>query len=244
MTLLDANENQGSHSDVGEDTWELFEAIEESFAVDLGDYYGLAGISVGELSEKICMLANYPAEDRCLSSAAFYRLRRAFDSLFGVPRSGIRPSTLVRELLPWKSRKSQWRSLEEHLGLNLPKLMFPSWLLLLCLVASIALPVSVREFLGLKINWFALFLGSALLFFWMVVACVPLARTLLPSYGTMGGLAKVVLARNYATFAAQNGSSPERGVLSALRLLIAVNVGIEPEEISTETRIPSDLNIY
>jgi hypothetical protein len=43
------------------------EAIEESFGVDLGDYYALAGIGVGELASKICGLANYPVEASCLS---------------------------------------------------------------------------------------------------------------------------------------------------------------------------------
>jgi hypothetical protein len=45
MALLYADKELNA---VGEDTWELFEAIEESFGVDLGDYYTLAGIGVGE----------------------------------------------------------------------------------------------------------------------------------------------------------------------------------------------------
>ena len=52
MTLLDADEKKELNT-AGEDTWELFEAIEESFGVDLGDYHALAGITVGELAENI-----------------------------------------------------------------------------------------------------------------------------------------------------------------------------------------------
>ncbi len=117
MTLLDADEKKELNT-VGEDTWELFEAIEESFGVDLGDYHALAGITVGELAENICRLANYPAEERCLSAVAFYRLRRAFETLFSVPRRAIRPTTSVVQLLPWKSRRTQWRMLQEHLELT------------------------------------------------------------------------------------------------------------------------------
>ena len=55
---------------------------------------------------------------------------------------------------------------------------------------------------------------------------------------------KVVLARNYATFASQYGSSCDGGVLNALRQLIAGQLAMDPEEISPDTRIPHDLNIY
>jgi hypothetical protein len=52
------------------------------------------------------------------------------------------------------------------------------------------------------------------------------------------------LAQNFAAFATQHGSSPERDVLLALRQLVATEVGMQLEEISSETRIPADLNIY
>ena len=52
MTLLGAQDQQGSN-EVGEDTWELFESIEQSFGVDLGDYYNLAGEQVVEIGRQI-----------------------------------------------------------------------------------------------------------------------------------------------------------------------------------------------
>jgi hypothetical protein len=242
MTLLDADEKKELNT-VGEDTWELFEAIEESFGVDLGDYHALAGITVGELAENICRLANYPAEERCLSAVAFYRLRRAFETLFSVPRTAILPTTSVVQLLPWKSRRTQWRLLQEHLGLTVPGLMYPGWLLLLCLVTPAALLISAREFLGFRLSAIEIIGGSLALIIPAVVAFIPFARTPPPSCATMGGLAKVVLARNYAVFATQHGSSSERGVLPAVRQLIATETGSQLGEVSPETRIPADLNI-
>jgi hypothetical protein len=41
MTLLDADVQRDPV--LGEDTWELFEVIEDSFGVDLGDYSRSAG---------------------------------------------------------------------------------------------------------------------------------------------------------------------------------------------------------
>jgi hypothetical protein len=133
MTLLDADVK---HNPVlGEDTWELFEVIEDSFGVDLGDYHALCGVTVTELASVICGKANYPTEEKCLSAVAFYRLRRAFEVLFGIPRTTIRPATAVRNLLPWKSRSTQWLMLQEHLGLKFPRLNLPGWLLLLTVFA-------------------------------------------------------------------------------------------------------------
>src|SRR6201996_4974855 len=107
MTLLDAQDLQGSN-EVGEDTWELFESIEQSFGVDLGDYHDLAGISIMELSQRINGLAKYPVEDSCLSLVAFNRLRRAFQNVTETPRSSVRPTTQIQDLLPWRTRHLQW----------------------------------------------------------------------------------------------------------------------------------------
>ena len=62
MTLLDAQDLQGSN-EVGEDTWELFEAIEQSFGVDLGNYHDLAGISILELSQRIDRFGEVPSRE-------------------------------------------------------------------------------------------------------------------------------------------------------------------------------------
>jgi hypothetical protein len=243
MTLLDADEKK-ELNEVGEDTWELFAAIEQSFAVDLGDYYALAGISVGELAETIRELAHYPAEESCLSAVAFYRLRRAFEALFNVPRTSIRPATPVGKVMPWRHRRAQWRRLEEHLGLTVPGLKYPGWLALLSFVTSTSLVILARELLGSKLGIVGIIVWSFALFLPSLVAFTPLARTLPPSCTTMGGLANVVLARNYAVFASQHGSPSEKGVLPELRQLVADETGTAFEEISSETRIPADLNIY
>jgi hypothetical protein len=50
-----------------------------------------------------------------------------------------------------------------------------------------------------------------------VIAFIPVARVLPPGSETFGGLAELVLARNYATFTTQCGGSRESDVLLALR---------------------------
>jgi hypothetical protein len=48
MTLLDADIKPDSV--LGEDTWELFEAIECSFGIDLGDYRSHCGRTIRDLA--------------------------------------------------------------------------------------------------------------------------------------------------------------------------------------------------
>ncbi len=242
MTLLDAHE---SDNHVGEDTWELFEAVEDSFEIDVGDYGELAEISIRELAQKIETLADYSDQKACLSSVAFYNLRRAFEALTQTPRKSMRPTTSVASLLPWSTRRTQWLSLQEQLGsLTLPNLQIPGWVLLICVIAPVAFLLSVRALLGLHLNGVGIAFCSILLIFFALRGTARFFARVIPTdCETLGGLAKAVLARNYADFARVYGSSFERGVLPALRLLVSMKTGISVENISPEARIPSDLNI-
>jgi hypothetical protein len=249
MTLLDADVKQDPV--LGEDTWELFEAIEDSFGVDLGDYNAICGMTVREIAELIFEKANYPAEDKCLSAVAFYSLRRAFEALFGIPRTMIRPTTLVSVLLPSKQRKTKWLTLQKHTGWTFPGLQFPGWVLWLSLFIPPALLIFIRTFLGFRISVGWIISGSLALIaitFARIVpavdACIPLARAIPKGCETFGDFAKVILARNYAAFASRGGSSCESGVVKALRQLAATQLGMDIEEITREKRIPQDLDIY
>ncbi|HXR38455.1 MAG TPA: hypothetical protein VN776_05160 [Terracidiphilus sp.] len=246
MTLLDADQKPGSN-EIGEDTWDLFAAVEESFGVDLGDYYELAGISVGDLADRISALANYPDEKACLSAVAFFRLRQAITEQFGFLRAAIHPATSLRGLLPWISRRSRWRLLEERLELKLPSLGWPGWVFGLALLLPASLLIAIGTHFGLRMSMQNLLWGVIVLFVLFLLtlrALLPLARALPTECETVGELAKVMLAKNYAAFAMKRGSSTERGVMTALRQLVALQAGLRLEDISTSMRIPADLDIY
>jgi hypothetical protein len=233
---------------LGEDTWELFEAIEESFGVDLGDYHDICGLNVRELAEIICKKANYPTEDKCLSGVAFYRIRRAFGTLFGAPRDAIRPAASVADHLPLKRRTEEWDLLQENLGLKLPRLHFPAWLLLLALAAPPSMLAFMRVFLRVQISAIWMFDISCALYMVTFVSIIPaiderfpIPRVIPKTCRTFGGLVAFVAAHN---FAALGGDSSENSVLKALQQLIALQLGIDREAVSQNTRIPDDLNIY
>jgi len=244
MTLFDTQNTQG-FNEIGEDTCELFEAIEQSFGVHLGDYDDLAGTSILELSQRIEGLAKYPVEESCLSLVAFNKLRKAFQTVTNTPRFSVRPATRIEDLLPWRTRHLQWASLQSELGMEIPRLNLPFWLLILCLVLPVSILAYLRVFLGFHISGGMIAIGSILLILLAFRAAMLYpARTVPASIKTVGDLAKAIVARNYNVFAGAYGSSQERGMLPALRLLVAMQTGISIEKICSETRIPSDLNIY
>jgi len=245
VTLLNADEKIERDPLLGEDTWELFESIEDSFSVDLGDYHALCGMTIAQLTDEVSKRTNYPLNDNCLSSASFYRLRRAFAAVLDIPRATIRPSSTVCELLPWMKRsRTRWGLIEDRFGLKLPKLIFPRWALISALVSPVILLICLRFFAGFPINTEAIFIGSILLILPAFFVLIPFARDLPPGGETFGGLTKMVLACNYAAFASQYGNSSESDILTALQQLVATKMVMKLEDITPGMRIPQDLNIY
>jgi hypothetical protein len=241
MTLLDADITPDPV--LGEDTWDLFEAIEGSFGIDLGDYRSHCGRTIRDLAVVVEKLANYPNADKCSTAVAFYKLRRAFRQ-FGFARATIRPATSVCKLMPWRNRRTRWQQLRDQLGLAMPGLVYPRWALLLALFAPATVLISVRAIFGLPLSATSILVFSVLLLIPSFIASIPLARTLPPGTETCGGLAEIILARNYAAFASQDGSSRVNDVLWALRQLVATEMVMRIEEVPPDTRIPHDLNIY
>jgi hypothetical protein len=162
-------------------------------------------------------------------------------------RSRIAPETPLRELMPWKSRKKQWRAMQDHLSFALPELRWPLWLVALPLVFvgllfTLGWPRLV-SFLG-PASWLLAVVGGFCLWVLVLKLLAPLARTLPRSCETVGDLAKLTLARNYSRIATEHGISSEREVLEVLRQLIAAEESIDVQTILPETLFPEGLNIY
>ncbi|MGF7181084.1 hypothetical protein RBB76_14080 [Tunturiibacter psychrotolerans] len=241
MTLLDADIKRDPV--VGEDTWDLFEAIECSFGIDLGDYRSHCGRTIRDLAADVGRLTKYPSADKCLTAITFYRLRRALQQ-FGFPRSTVRPATPVRKLLPWRNRRMRWQQMRDQLGLELPGLLYPRWALLLALFGPVTILGCMKTFWGIPLSVASILGLSVLLVIPAIFASIPFARTLPPGSDTCGGLAEVILARNYAAIATENGSRRGAEVLWALRQLVATEMVMNIEQVSPDARIPQDLNIY
>lgn len=245
MALLLADRIQRLELFEGEDTCDLIHVIQDSFGMEFTSDELIAAETVEQLSEIISIKSNHARSDRCLSAIVFYRLRRAFTELFQLSRAQVRPDTRLEEFLPWTERRSRWRRLQGHLGLVLPRLAAPTWLLCSALVTSVAVAWAfARRFPHLTAGGLVTSTVGFLAFFLLVRLLTPFVRTLPRACGTVGELATVTLARNYAKLATEVGGSSPTELLSVLRQLIAVEIGRKVEEISAETRFPEGLNIY
>jgi hypothetical protein len=118
--------------------------IERTFGVVIHDAEAEAVRSMGDLYALVLGKVGGGRAQVCVTSSAFYRLRRAFGELFAVPRQGVRTTTSLEDLLPVRDRRRRWRRLREWLGVALPPLRRPDWvsgLLGYGSVVSLTLPV-------------------------------------------------------------------------------------------------------
>ncbi|MGA8741948.1 MAG: hypothetical protein WB561_12255 [Terracidiphilus sp.] len=134
--------------------------------------------------------------------------------------------------------------MRDRSGLELPGLVYPRWALVLALFGPAIILTCMRVFGAIPLSVGSILVLSFLLVIPAILATLPFARALPPGSDTCGGLAEVVLARNYAAIAAENGSRRGAEVQWALRQLVATQMVMNIEEVSPDTRIPQDLNIY
>lgn len=243
MGLLVADRIQRLELFDGEDASDLLRVIQESFGIEFTTDELAGSETVSQLSE--CISKRLTPSERCLSAVVFYRLRRAFIDLFKSSRAMIRPDASLSELLPWIDRRKRWRDLQARSGLALPRLVWPVWLACAALLISIAVAWAYAIWLGnFSAGGLATCAVGLLAFFFLARLLNPLARTLPRSCRSFGDLAKVTLARNYAKVSAEAGGSSPKELLSALRQLIAIEIGQSIEKITGETRFPEGLNIH
>jgi hypothetical protein len=137
MFLIEADKTQRLKL-LGEDTCDLLGVIEASFGVKFTEDEFVEAKTIRELAGCIVSKLEHPLSEKCLSAVVFYRLRRTFIRLFDISRAKITPETPLRELMPWRDRKRQWRRMQEHLRFVLPELRWPLWLVALSLMVVIS----------------------------------------------------------------------------------------------------------
>jgi hypothetical protein len=85
---------------MGMDGVELVMAVEDAFQITISDAEASQILTVGQLYSCVLeKLGNNPSQ-KCLSSVAFYRVRRALINLFEVSRDSVTPTSKLSDLLP------------------------------------------------------------------------------------------------------------------------------------------------
>ncbi len=206
----------------------LVEAIEESFGVKFNEGELTDDSRADEVCNALRLRLGDGVSERCFTSMAFWRLRRALVNLLSVPRKSVTPSTALEYLIPANGRRRTWHALSDAAGLRLPKLEYPRRLGVAIFWVAFVPPMLIAV-LG-RGGWWILVAIIA-----MPITASMLFRALTPFAGafpahsqTVGSAARTVVGLNYGKLAQELGPSRERELLEAFRYVVSDVTDIEP----------------
>jgi hypothetical protein len=229
---------------MGLDGVDLLVAVEHGFQIHIDDEEASRVSTVGDLHDLVTSKLTGVASKRCLTSAAFYQIRRGIVDALGLKRHEVRPSTKLEVIFPEGTRRKTWQSVQEATRLKLPSLAYPGSTVLTFtvtgLLAGVITAVSVHAGVtGILMAAVAgVFAGIAAL------RLVPTCAVAIPNgEATIGDLARDVLATNHAQFVSEVGGWNDREVWETLCRIIVNQTGVDRHLITREAGIVDDLGI-
>ena len=233
---------------MGLETVELVIEVEENFDISILDADAEKIITVGQLYD--CVLSKLPAqqEQRCLTAAAFYQIRGALTGQFGVERTSVRPSTLIKRIVPEPERRSNWQLVGQRLDWYLPALVRPAWMssvlmgLIKIWIAAVIVGSGWVNGFSLNAMWTALagmFFGTILLLVAANVLTVPFATQFPDECLTVSGMVQAALALNYAKVSA-GATGRNQEVWDCLRAIIVKQLGVPADEVVASAEFVAD----
>ena len=229
---------------MGLDTIELVMDVEETFNIKIADEDAQTLETVGDLYDHVIKNVATAPTGKCLTASAFYDVRAALADCGIQDRFG--PSTPLTAVLPRSKRRSFWSNLSRSMGLKLPSLVRPSWVVKLNILATFASSGAAAYWLmgseHTEILFPLLALPSLFLFGYLAaVATQPLATNYAPSFETFRGLSEQLVAINFKEISAKHGPMGRNDVWAVLRRLIATNLGVDENEVIREANFVRDL---
>lgn len=229
---------------MGLDAVELILAVEDAFRIHISDEEASAVSTVDDLHALVISKLREPDSKRCLTSAAFYRVRRGIVETLGLNRRQIRPSTPLEAILPPNGRRQNWYRIQETTKLKLPALRHPPLLQAILLALGAALAVAPGLYARIAPAWFLLLPFPGLIVGSLFVRLSPWLATAFPPHTlTVGGLSRDVLAINHARLSEELGAWNEQDVWECLCRLVAHRTGMSPTQINRDSRLFDDLGI-
>jgi hypothetical protein len=232
---------------MGLDYVELLLEVEDTFGIAIPDEDAAGLTTMGKLYDYVLAHRFRGKQDACLSSMAFYKIRRALMSVLQVPRDAVRVSTELSAIIPRRRRRT-WRAVEKATGLRLPMLRRPRWVVTLATLAAVGLGIATSVRLGLKPSRGGILAAIVsagvfgFVFFYRLTVCF--AYEFSPDALTVGQLAKATLARNYRPMVAEaHKSATDAEVWDALQRMVGEQLGLRPDQLTKETDFVKDLYV-
>lgn len=241
---------------MGLDSLELVRRIEEEFSIYLPDDDLREVYTVGNLYN--LLLSKLKPTPDCLTSKAFYRIRKDITSALGLPRRSIRPTTFLDDLFSENQIREQWSAIIYESRLKLPGLrhtaMWKHWMKILSAILSVAGTITLYKILfpipfvtlDNYFVFFAFFLLGLLLWvllFDRLLKITHFQRSVLPVL-TAGELARVALSMNGAEFFRKTEDTSKLTQDLVWIKLVGVfcdQMGFSPEDVVPSASILIDL---
>jgi acyl carrier protein len=231
---------------MGLDLVEFVMEVEDTFGFSIPDEDAAALDTVGRLYDYILAHRFEGKQEGCLTSVAFYRLRRALMSVCGTARPDVRPSLKLTRIIPVRRRR-RWSQLQTSMGLRLPALVRPRWVTAMATIIGGAAVVAAAPFLWARTGETAavLLIGCAICAVsWILYqATKPLAVVIPSQCATVGGLTKAILQRNYGTISDWCQRINAEEAWNTLRSLIVEQLGVRPDEVTKEASFVKDFRV-
>jgi hypothetical protein len=233
-------------------------AVEEKFGITIPDGEAKKIGNMGQLYDFVHARVARGQAQVCVTSAAFYRLRRALGEVCGVPRQNVRPAAHLEQLVPLHDRRRYWQDLQARLGnLRLPSLRRPAWLvkrieaasnvpLVLATICAIALLVLLRHTpAAVGVVTFGVLLGVPVVgFAGMVLVCrVACRRTehyavhIPPTCATVRNLVYALVSRpTAAPMVTDAVRASDKEIWGALCAIVGGQIDRPPESFTRGSR--------
>jgi hypothetical protein len=243
---------------VGPDSLELVRLIENEFSIYLPDDELNEVFTVGNLHE--LLVRKLKATPGCLTSKAFYRLRKAITGVLDLPRRSVRPATFLDDIFDEKHIREQWSSLTQESGLNLPRLRHAAtwrlWMQILSAALSATTTITLVRILS-RFAWIHLDNFVSFAAFWILgfllwgflysalLKATPFRRSELPVLSA-GELARAVLSMNSHEFPQEKNGTSELTSDQVWTRLVGVfcdQLSCKPEEVVPSATIAVDLGV-
>ncbi len=223
---------------MGLDAVELVMDVEDHFGIVLREKEGQRIRTIDDLAATIVGRIHANSENVCPTMAAFFKVRGEIVETLDCTGVRIRPSSMLRELIPPARRQACWQAIGALQSCRFPRLQHSKRSLSLLLASVVAIWFAPAVFLELR-DWLWAAPVCALI---SVGACVASARyrTMLPAkYKTVGDIARESVGAIVATKRTHLVSKSV--VLRELMPIVSEQFGVAIERLAPGTRFVEDL---
>ncbi|MGA2184604.1 MAG: hypothetical protein ABSH47_16400 [Bryobacteraceae bacterium] len=225
---------------------DLLREIQLSFWVDFTGDDLVAAETIGDLFDCVERKMGGFDSPKCLSSLAFYRLRRALVDVSGLDRRSIVPVASLQEVMPSRARRAWWDALQARTRFSLRPLQPTNALCRTLGVAAVLIAggaaVECLPWLGVA-SWPCGFVGAFFVYALLFKLTTPLHREFPEDIQIFKQLVRMAQRDNYRKLAQEAGGSTRDQAWTAFRELVGAVAGIDPWAVNREMRFPEDVEV-